>query len=122
MPRSCAARGSELLVVVTNDGWFGTSAAPATHAVFSAFRAAENGRYLLRAAATGVSLVCDPQGRILSSIPLNRRELLSAEVRPRKTLTIYTRFGNWLCWIGLLMLCLDFFPSFRNGYPSQAVI
>lgn len=104
-------RGAELLVVVTNDTWFGNSAAPAQHAGFSAFRAAETGRYLVRAASTGISAVYDPRGRLLASQPLNTQGHLTVPVRPRKILTPFTRLGNWICWICVFVILFDFLPA-----------
>ena len=61
--RSCAARG--VLATITNDGWYGDSAAPRQHLALAILRAAEARRYLVRAANTGISAVIDPYGRVL---------------------------------------------------------
>ncbi|MEW6515977.1 MAG: apolipoprotein N-acyltransferase [candidate division FCPU426 bacterium] len=100
-------RGAEILVVVTNDAWFGHSAAPALHASFSAFRAAENGRFLVRTASTGISAIYDPRGRLLSILPLGQSGTVVANVRPRQTLTWFARWGDWLCGIVGFMLLWD---------------
>lgn len=100
--------GSQLLVMVTYDTWFGETAAPAQHAVFSAFRAAETGRYLLRAAATGISCAFDPMGRCLGTVPLNRAGELTVEVRPRTARTFYVRWGNWFAWLCWAVVFLEF--------------
>lgn len=106
--------GSEVLVVVTNDTWFGTTAAPTMHAIFSALRAAENARFVLRAATSGVSVIIDPRGRRLGTVPLNQMGLLVEEIHPRQRLTLYTRWGNWICWICLFVLCLDFMALLKT--------
>ena len=62
------ARGSELLTTITNDAWYGRSSAAYQHWEQASMRAIENGRYLVRAANTGISGFVDPYGRVLSKI------------------------------------------------------
>lgn len=97
-------RGGDFLIVVTLDTWFGTTAAPAQHAIFSALRAAENGRFLVRAAATGISCVLDPSGRQLDRVSLNTAGFCMGKVRSRQALTTFTRLGPWWVWV-CLALC-----------------
>ncbi len=101
-------RGAEILVVITNDKWFGMTAAPAQHAIFSALRAAETGRYLVRVAACGISGIYDPRGNLIKSLPLNQAGILVEDVRPRTTLTSYTVYGDWLPWLCLMILAGEF--------------
>jgi len=102
-------KGSQFLVVITLDTWFGATSAPAQHAVFSALRAAETGRYVVRAGATGISCFYDPQGRLLGLIPLNTGGALTIPIRFRTSLTTFVRLGPWLVWLCLLILLWDFF-------------
>ena len=60
--------GSELLTTITNDAWYGRSSAAYQHWDQAAMRAIENGRYLARAANTGVSGFVDPYGRVLAEV------------------------------------------------------
>jgi apolipoprotein N-acyltransferase len=85
-----------LLVNVTNDGWFGDSIAPHQHLQISRVRAAEAGRYLLRAANTGVTAVIDPKGALVDTLPQFRVGVLKATVRGYEGATPYARVGNWL--------------------------
>ena len=68
------ARGAELLVNITNDAWYGRTSAPYQHLAMAAFRAVENGKYLVRAANTGISAVVDPRGRVLERTALFERD------------------------------------------------
>jgi apolipoprotein N-acyltransferase len=96
--REFAARGAELLVNVTNDAWYGRTSAPHQHMAMAAFRAVENGKYLVRAANTGISAVVDPRGRVLQSTALFERTLLVREVPFVPGLTFYGRHGDVFAW------------------------
>jgi apolipoprotein N-acyltransferase len=110
--RKFVKMGAEFLVTITNDGWYGTSAAPFQHFSLAALRAVENRRYLLRSATTGISGVIDPYGRILSQSKTHSTTFINAEIIPRKPLTFYTKHGDILPYIGLtlwlvfLILCI----------------
>jgi apolipoprotein N-acyltransferase len=85
-----------LLVNVSNDGWFGDSIAPHQHLQIARVRAAEAGRYLLRATNTGLTAVIDAQGRVTDSIPQFRAGVLRETVHGYTGATPYARVGNAL--------------------------
>ena len=95
--RRFVAAGAEVLVNVTNDTWFGNSAAPHQHLLMARMRAVENNRYLLRAANSGISAVIDPFGRVMASTELHRRTVLDSPFRFRRTSTFYSRYGDVFC-------------------------
>jgi len=92
--RRFPADGAELLVNITNDAWYGTTSAPYQHLAMAAFRAVENGRYMVRAANTGITAVVDPRGRILEQTKLFDRAVLVREVPFLAETTFYTRHGD----------------------------
>jgi apolipoprotein N-acyltransferase len=94
-----------LLVNVSNDAWFGDSIAPHQHLQIARVRAAEAGRYLLRATNTGVTAVIDPSGRIVDALPQFHAGVLKATVRGHTGATPYARVGNWLV-VGLALVSL----------------
>jgi apolipoprotein N-acyltransferase len=87
--------GSELLVNITNDGWFSDTPGPYQHAQMAVLRSVEFRRYLVRSANTGVSFVVDPAGRIVDRVGLFEEGLIVADVTPRDDLTVYARWGDW---------------------------
>ncbi len=91
-----ARRGAVVLATITNDGWYGDSAAPRQHLALAILRAAENRRYLVRAANTGISAIIDPDGRQLARLDFGREGLITGEVRPSTSVTPYARFGGGL--------------------------
>jgi apolipoprotein N-acyltransferase len=84
-----------LLVNVSNDGWFGDSIAPHQHLQIARVRAAEAGRYLLRAANPGLSAVIDERGRVVKSLPQFRAGVLEETARGYTGTTPYARAGNY---------------------------
>lgn len=89
------ARDAAWLVNVSNDAWFGDSAAPHQHLEMARMRSLETGRYMLRATNTGVSAVIDPQGRVVARSEQFRAETVTASVQPRGGSTPYMRWGNY---------------------------
>jgi apolipoprotein N-acyltransferase len=92
--RQGVAQGSELLTTITNDAWFGRTAAPYQHFAQAAMRAIENGRYLVRAANTGISGIVDPYGRVLAQSAIYERAVIVGQARFLTDRTIYTRTGD----------------------------
>ena len=70
--------GSELLTTITNDAWYGRSSAAYQHWDQAAMRAIENGRYLARAANTGISGFVDPYGRVAAEVEAVRADASSS--------------------------------------------
>jgi apolipoprotein N-acyltransferase len=86
--------GAQLLVNITNDGWFGLTPGPYQHAEMAIFRAVENHRYLVRSANEGVSGIVDPVGRVDSPLALYKEGVVVRNIRPLQRVTVYTRFGD----------------------------
>jgi apolipoprotein N-acyltransferase len=96
--RGFSARGADLLVNVTNDAWYGHTSAPHQHLAMAAFRAVENGKYLVRAANTGITAVVDPHGRVLEKTALFDRTVLVRDVPLVPGTTFYARHGDVFAW------------------------
>ena len=106
--REGVRNGSALLTTITNDAWFGRSSAPSQHFAMAAMRAVEQGKYLVRAANTGISGVVDPYGRELLASPLFVEGAWTADVRLIEAPTFYAQTGEWIVWasLGLTLLAL----------------
>lgn len=96
--REFTARGADLLVNITNDAWYGRTSAPYQHMAMAAFRAVENGKYLVRAANTGITGVVDPRGRVLEPTTLFDRTVLVRDVPIVPGRTFYSRHGDVFAW------------------------
>lgn len=92
--RRFVREGSELLTTITNDAWFGRSSAARQHFEQASIRAVEQGRFLVRAANTGISGFVDPYGRVLQRTDLFVSAVQVQEVRFLRERTIYGRVGD----------------------------
>ncbi|MBV8067661.1 MAG: apolipoprotein N-acyltransferase, partial [Candidatus Eremiobacteraeota bacterium] len=96
-------RGAQLLVVSTDDAWFGKTSGPYMHAQIAQLRAIETGAYVVRAAATGISGIVAPDGRWQTRSKLGKRTVVRGHVGPRVP-TIFSQVGPTT--IGLLIAVL----------------
>jgi apolipoprotein N-acyltransferase len=105
--------GSELLTTITNDAWYGRSSAAYQHWDHASMRAIENGRYLARAANTGVSGFVDPYGRVLEKSALFEQAVIVKDVRYLQTRTLYSRIGDLVAWLSLVVVVAALLASRR---------
>jgi len=96
LARASVRAGAEVLLNLSNDGWLDSAGlgAGAQHLSIAVFRAVETRRYLARAASSGISGFVDPLGRPFALIEAGERGARAAEVRARRDLTFYVRYGD----------------------------
>jgi apolipoprotein N-acyltransferase len=97
--RQFADQGAQVLVNLSNDGWYGDSGAYAQHLNQTRMRAIENDRWILSATNTGVTASIDPYGRIVARLPRKERATLVAPYVLTSVTTFYTRHGDWFAWL-----------------------
>ncbi len=97
--RQFAANGAQVLVNISNDGWYGDSGAYAQHLKQARMRAVENARWLLRDTNTGVTASIDPYGRVIAGAPRKMRTALQAPYALVDETTFYTRHGDWFAYL-----------------------
>jgi len=105
-----------LLVNLSNDGWFGDTLGPHQHLQIARVRAAESGRWMLRATNTGITASIDPMGRVVSQAPRSRPAVLRGEVQPMTGATPYVSYRDVpVLVLMLLLLGLGVLLSRRNS-------
>ena len=92
-------QGAQVLVNISNDGWYGDSGAWKQHLQQTQMRAIENDRWLLSATNTGMTASIDPYGRIVASTPRKIRTALLAPYALISGTTYYTRHGDWFAYL-----------------------
>ncbi len=110
LARQLVANGAGVLVNISNDAWYGDSAAAYQHLEMARLRAIENHRYLLRATNNGVTTVIDPYGRVRETLPRYQRLALAAHFDYETRETFYTKHGDVFAWlsatVGAIMLAV----------------
>ena len=111
LSRRFVQEGAEVLVNLSNDGWFGSSGARYQHLLMARMRAIENARYLLRATNTGLTVVVRPDGQIAKEIPPDRPGVLEARWGSMSRRTFYNRYGDWFAYLACLVAVLALFAA-----------
>jgi apolipoprotein N-acyltransferase len=100
-------QGAQVLVNISNDGWYGDTCAPWQTLSMSRMRAAENRRWLLRDTNTGLTTIIDPYGRLTASIQRHTRAALAAKYGYRSDLSFYTLHGDLFAYLcGIITLTM----------------
>lgn len=98
---------ADLMVLITNDAWFGDFAGPQQHLRQAQMRAAEQGLPMVRVANTGISALIDPWGRLRESLPLGVAGHIDAQLPEPLPPTLYSRLGDWpVLGLSLLWFCV----------------
>ncbi|HRE41287.1 MAG TPA: apolipoprotein N-acyltransferase [Ignavibacteria bacterium] len=102
-------RGSEFIVIITNDGWWGDLPGTYQHNQYAVFRSIENRRWIVRCANTGISCFISPEGKIFDETKINEKISIKGKIYPLSELTFYTKYGDWLAEICLYIILLTVF-------------
>src|SRR5215472_14581308 len=113
--RRFAANGAQLLLNISNDGWFGRSAAAEQHLHMVRVRAVENRRWIVRATNNGFTASVDPYGRMIQPLPPDVRAAADLPYDFRTDETIYTRFGDWFAWLCVIVSAILLLTSLKQG-------
>lgn len=105
---------ANVLVNLTNDAWYGKSAAPWQHAWLAQWRAIETRRSLVRVTNTGLTSVINARGELTDTLPLFTPDLLIAKVAVLEGETVYARYGDWFPWT-LTLVTLVVIAMRRKG-------
>ena len=85
---------------ITNDGWFGVTSGPYQHFAQTRLRAIEQGLPMVRGAATGISAIVDPYGRVLAALPLGPEGIVDGHLPAPIAPPPFARFSLWLSSLG----------------------
>ncbi len=117
--RQFVREGAEVLVNISNDGWYGDTSAPWQHLNMVRMRAIENHRWVLRATNTGVTAAIDPYGRVTAAAPRHIRTALRVAFGYEHGLTFYAAHGDVFAWSCVVVTLLALGYSFVRASADQ---
>jgi len=115
--RQFTKMGAEVLVNISNDGWYGDTSAPWQHLDMVRMRAIENHRWILRATNTGVTASINPSGRVIASAPRHIRTSIRVAFAYEHDLTFYAAHGDLFAYACALVTALALAFSPRTKLP-----
>lgn len=113
--REFVKNGAEVLINISDDGWYGDTGAPWQHLNMARMRAIENNRWVLRSTNTGITTAIDPQGRARDQAPRHVRAAFMFPFSFTQEITFYTQHGDWFAYLcaAITMLALAFSFAYR---------
>lgn len=99
-------KGADMLLVITNDGWWGNSPGHKQHLEFSKLRAIETRRSVARSANTGISGFINQRGDIIEQSKYWEQTALRNTIKTNDKLTFYVRYGDYLYKISVFLTAL----------------
>lgn len=106
--RQYVERGAEVLVNISNDGWYGDTSAAWQHLNMVRMRAVENHRWVLRATNTGVTASINPYGRVMAAAPRHVRTAIAVRFGYEHDLTFYAVHGDVFAYLCALVTVICF--------------
>ena len=113
--REFADRGAQLLVNISNDGWFGTSEAAEQHIRMARVRAVENRRWIIRDTNSGITASIDPYGNVQRVMKRDTRDSADLPYDFRTDKTVYTRIGDFFAWMCVGVSAILVLATFRKA-------
>ncbi|HEX4650867.1 MAG TPA: apolipoprotein N-acyltransferase [Granulicella sp.] len=121
--RQFELKGAQVLVNISNDGWYGDTSAAWQHLNMVRMRAVENHRWILRSTNTGVTAAIDPRGRVTMAAPRHRRTSLHVVFGYESDITFYAAHGDLFAYLCALITALAFVAGLllqsRPGPPAH---
>jgi apolipoprotein N-acyltransferase len=112
--RQLAQQGADVLINISNDGWYGNTSAAWQHLNMVRMRAIENRRWILRATNTGVTATINPYGRVTAAAPRHQRTSIRVHFAYQHGLTFYAEHGDLFAYACAFITTLGFALSFRR--------
>ena len=99
----------DIIVNISEDGWFGQSIGPEQHFVHSIFRAIESGKYVIRSANNGIAAIVNPLGIVEEKINFNEVGYIDFKKMRKIQPTVFSKYGNKIFGLMILLYILLIF-------------
>jgi apolipoprotein N-acyltransferase len=113
--RRFVKNGATLLVNVSDDAWFGTTAGARQHLAHAVMRAIENDRDLMRVTNTGITALITADGRVVDPLPMFTPASRLWQAQARSGLTFYARYGDWFAIVCAVVSALAIAAGILRG-------
>lgn len=120
--RQFVLHGADLLVNLSDDGWYGDTSAPFQHMNMARMRAIENRRWLLRDTNSGITASIDPYGVVREAAPRHQRLAVAMHYGYANELTFYTRHGDWFAYACAVLALAALAFGFSNPSTIAAAV
>ncbi len=118
--RQFANQGADVFANISNDGYFGHSAAREQHLKLVRMRAVENRRWIIRGTNDGITAVIDPGGRVMERLPPYTEQVARMRFGYVSDLTFYSKHGDWFAWSCLIgSFALALYSAVRTPTSSK---
>ena len=107
----------DLIINISEDGWFGQSIGPTQHFYHSIFRAIESGKYVLRSSNNGIAAIINPLGIIEKKVNFGQSGYVDFNESRRIPPTVFSKYGNKI--FGLLILLYIFLIFSFNRIDNE---
>ena len=114
--RQYALQGADVLVNISNDGWYGNTSAAWQHLNMVRMRAIENHRWVLRATNTGVTAAINPYGHVTVAAPRHQRSSIRVHFAYEHDLTFYAAHGDLFAYACALVTAVALAFSLRTKF------
>ena len=114
--RQLSQEGADVLINISNDGWYGDTSAAWQHLNMVRMRAIENHRWILRATNTGVTAAINPYGRVTAAAPRHQRTSIRVHFGYEHDLTFYARYGDLFAYACALITTLALASSVLRSF------
>jgi apolipoprotein N-acyltransferase len=114
--RQFVRNGADVLINISNDGWYGDTSAPWQHLNMVRMRAIENHRWVLRATNTGITSSINPDGRVVEAAPRHVRTSVRVGFGYENDITFYAAHGDWFAWLCAIITAAALGLSLRSRF------
>ena len=104
-----------IIINISEDGWFGSSIGPYQHFAHSIFRSIESGKYTLRSANNGISAIVDPSGSVVNKISIDNEGVISLKEIANVDKTLFSIYGNKIYFLIILLYIFLIFSFKKMG-------
>lgn len=115
--------GANVIVIITNDGWWANTSGHKQHMQYARLRAIETRRWVVRSANTGISCFISPEGNVFDPQPWNRAAAIKMNIPQIEQKTFYVRFGDILSKIAVglasVIILMAIFTAIGNNFYKK---